>query len=260
MGWGFLGLIYYLWEGISTVLPFFLLVFGLLRIIIGIDTRVKYSSDSDLIKKSQSLIISGFILFLPGAMICGGRGVNAIKQAVYNHNSVYYQLHDGSVGGLERLLKKGACVEGADLHEERPARDGECTLLGKVAYRSFSIPNSTEKAELLIKYGADVNRVMCCSCEYDHPHGEHNRLCSATPVLLAADQPDYELLKLLIDSGGEVNATDYDGLSALDIVEENINDTEYNSPNTIKEYERMRELLIENGAKNSKKGVNEWSK
>lgn len=257
MGWAGLGLINALWEGICIVVPFFLLVLGVVWLIIGIDTRVKYNGDSELMKKSRSLIVVGLIMFLPGAMICGERGVNAIKQTVDNNNSVYYQLHDGSVGGLERLLKKGVCVEGADLHEERPARDGECTLLGRVAYRSLSITDSTEKAALLIRYGADVNRVMCCNCEYGHPRGEHNRLCSATPVLLAADCSNYEVLKLLIDNGGDVNATDYNGLTALDIVEENINDTEYNSPNTIKEYDRMRELLIQNGAKNSKKGVNE---
>lgn len=256
MGWGGLGLIYCLWEGISIVVPFFLLVLGVVWLIIGIDTRIKYNGDSELMKKSRSLIIVGLIMFLPGAMICGEKGVNAIKQAVDNHNSVYYQLHDGSVRDLERLLKNGACVEGAGELEERPAREGECTLLGIVAYGPL-ITDRTEKVSLLIEYGADLNRVMCWNCEYGHPRGEHRRLCSATPLLFAADIPNYEVLKLLIDSGGDVNATDYDGLAALDIVEENINDTEYNSPNTIKEYEQMRELLIENGAKNSKKGVNE---
>lgn len=107
--------------------------------------------------------------------------------AADNHNSVYYQLHRGSVKGLERLLKNGAFVEGTGQPEERLAREGECTLLGRVAYHSFSVTDSTKKAELLIKYGADVNRAMCFNCKYGHPSGEHERLCSATPVLIACD-------------------------------------------------------------------------
>lgn len=257
MGWGVLGLIYYLWEGIRIVVPFFLLIIGAVWLIIGIDTRVKYNGDSELMKKSRSLIIVGFIIFLPGAMICGERGVNAITQAVDNHNSVYYQLYNGSVGDLERLLKKGACVEGAGLPVERPARDGGCTLLGTVSEFSSVIPDGTEKVALLIEYGADVNRVMCWRCEYGHPRGEHKRLCSATPVLFAADGCNYEVLKLLIDNGGDVNATDYNGLTPLDIVEENIKDTERFHHDNIKIIEQMRELLIANGAKNGNKGAEE---
>lgn len=255
MGYGLMGALYYLGVFLYYVGPFLLLIGGAFLLTVGIIKRVKnrYNYKS----RGMAFIITGAILLLPGGIICGDRGVKAIIQAVDNYNSVYYQFHDGSVKGLERLLKKGACVEGVGLPEERPARDGEMTLLGEVIKFNRIIPDGMKKAALLIEYGADVNRVMCCNCRDGHPRGEHNRLCSATPVLIAADSRNYELLKLLIDNGGDVNATDYNGLTALDIVEENIEDTERFSSRWIKEFKRMRELLIENGAENGVKGAKE---
>lgn len=255
MGYALIGALYYLGVFLYHVGPFLLLIGGAILLTVGIVKLVKnryyYKS------KGLAFIITGAVLFLPGGIICGERGVKAIIQAADNYNSVYYQLNNGSVKDLERLLKNGACVEGAGMPEERPARDGESTLLGIVIDFNLVIPDATEKAALLIKYGADVNRVMCWRCEYGHPQGRRQRLCSATPVLISADTPNYDVLKMLIDNGGDVNATDHDGLTALDIVEENINDTKRFHSQWIEVFKQMRELLIQNGAKSGDKGVKE---
>lgn len=241
-------------KGFLFVVLVSLLVWGTVLLIIGIVTRAKNKeSDPAAAKKGVKSIAAGIILILPVAMISIWKGVVAVKTAVYNHGSLYYQLFHGEVDGLERLLKNGACVEDAGLPKERPARDGECTMLGTVAKFSVVIPDGTEKLALLIEYGADVNREMCKYCEYGHPNGKHRELCSATPVLLACTEPNYEALKLLIDSGGDVNAVDYDGNSALDIVDEELQNDRIH-PDNKKIFAQMRELLVQSGAKSATRG------
>ncbi|MBD5129354.1 MAG: hypothetical protein HDT43_05470 [Ruminococcaceae bacterium] len=228
-----------------NVVPFRLFFCGAVLLAVGIMKRVHGA-------KGLAMLITGAAVLFPSVIICGGRAVQEIKIQAENYNNLYFQLENGRAGDLERVLKYGADVEDAGLPWQRPARDGERTLLGIVADNSIVMAHGTEKAAVLIEYGADVNRVMCHRCKYGHPNGEHERLCSATPVLIAADNPNYSLLKLLIDSGGDVNATDHDGLTALDIVEENLNACR---PQWADEFERMKKLLIDNGAKNGKKGA-----
>lgn len=241
-------------KGFLFVVLASLLVCGMVQLIIGIVTRAKNKEkDPAKAKRAVGLIVGGIITILPVAMIPIWKGVVAVKTAVDNHGSLYYQLFHGEVDGLERLLKNGVCVEDAGLPKERPARDGECTMLGTVAEYSIGITDGTEKLALLIEYGADVNRTMCGYCEYGHPNGKHRELCSATPVLFACTVPNYEALKLLIDSGGDVNAVDYDGNSALDLVDKKLQNDRLD-PEWRTIYEQMRELLVQSGAKSATRG------
>ena len=241
------GILFILYKGI----PWWLLIIGLLILLKGILTR--YDTRNDINPRGFSLIVAGLIMLLPSGIIFGHKIITAVEQTNFNRNSVHYQLHYGDVKGLERLLKKGAVVEGIGYSEERAAEDGELTLLGDLAYYGTSYPDPVEKAALLIEYGADINRVMCLYsyCSHNKGKNNHEKLCSATPVLLACNSPNYELLKLLIDNGGDVNAIDYYGYSSLDIVEKNINDTKRRSPEDIEIFEQMKELLTENGAVNA---------
>lgn len=238
-----IGLLYYFCV---TIGPYLLLIGGITMFIFGMVERAKTKYAPK--PRGFALIIAGVIAFLPGGIISGGRGIKAVNQAIDNYNNIGYQLSNGSVDDVESLLKKGACVEGAGLPEERPAREGERTLLGCVANYGLIYPDAAEKAELLIEYDADVNRVMCWTCEYGHT-GYHRDLCSATPTLIAAGAPNYELLKVFIDNGGNINATDYYGYTALDIVEKNLKgSTVFKNV-----YAQMKELLIQNGAKHGQR-------
>lgn len=220
---------------------------GLIMLIIGIVKRVK--TKNEFKPRGLSLIITGAVMFLPGGIIFGSRVVSSVTQAVTqaadDYNNINHQLFDGSVEDMERLLKKGVNAKGESYTQENIT-----SMLGDVAKYS-RVPDSVEKALLLIEYGADVNEVMCSTCFPDHS-GYRRDLCSATPVLFACDTPNYAMLKVLIDSGGDVNAVDYYGYSALDIVERNIIDDDdrfHYSYTSV--FERMKELLIENGAEHS---------
>lgn len=240
------GILLVLYKGI----PWWLLIIGSIILLNGILTR--HDTRNDIKPKGFSLIVTGLIVLLPSGIYFGNIIVGKVEQSNFHRNSVYYQLHHGSVKDLERLLKKGAVVEGIGYSKERAAEDGELTWLGDLACYGFSYPDSSEKAELLIEYSADVNRVMCfhnSNCPHDKGADDHKKLCSATPVLLACDSPDYDVLKVLIDNGGNVNAVDYYGYSALDIVELKIKDTEHYRPARIEVFKQMRDLLIESGAK-----------
>lgn len=245
---GIIGILGYFGVAIYYVGPYLLLIGGITMFICGMVERAKTKYAPK--PRGLALIIAGAVAFLPGGIISGSRGIKAINKAIDNYNNIGYQLSNGSVDDVERLLKKGACVEDAGLPEERPAREGERTLLGKVADFGLVYPDAAKKAELLIEYGADVNRVMCCTC--DHPYYRSD-FCSATPIIIAADTPNYELLKVFIDNGADVNAADYYGSTALDIVEKNIKAIDRFHPNYIEVFKQMKELLIQNGAKHGER-------
>lgn len=240
------GILLVLYKGI----PWWLLIIGSIILLNGILMRRDTRNDIKL--RGFSTIVAGLLVLLPSGIIFGTKIFGEVYQSNFNRNSVHYQLHYGSAEGLERLLKKGAVAEGIGYSGERAAEDGELTLLGEVAYHGFDYRDSTEKAELLIEYGADVNRVMCLrgDCIHDKGANAHDKLCSATPVLLACDSPDYDVLKVLIDNGGNVNAVDYYGCSALDIIELKVMDRDFDL-DRIEVFKQMRDLLIESGAKNS---------
>lgn len=228
----------------QKVVPVLFMVSGVIILICGIVKRVK--TKGELKPRGFALIIAGALMFLPGGIICGFRVARVVDRAIYEYNNIQYQLLDGSVDDVERLLKKGVNADGGSY-----TREDITSMLGDVADYSLTIPDPVEKAVLLIGYGADVNGVLCSLCAPDHS-GYRRDLCSSTPVLIACDSPDYDVLKVLIDNGGNVNAVDYFGYSALDIVEKNIIDADERFHESYTEiFERMKELLIENGAEYS---------
>lgn len=224
-------------------IPWWLLIIGSIMLLNGILTR--YDTRNDINPRGFSLIVAGLIVLLPSGIIFGNRIVKSVQQKIEINNNIYHQLCWGSVKDLERLLKEGADVEG-----EYPSKTN-FTMLGEIVWHS-DYPDAAEKIALLIEYGANVNTVMCCKCSsYDHDNNIHSDLCSATPLLFACDRANYDVLKLLIDNGGDVNFVDYYGYSALDIVEKNINDTKRKTPEDIEIFKQMKELLTESGAKNA---------
>ena len=229
---------------LQIVVPVLLLILGLIMFIIGIVKRVK--TKNDFKPRGLTLIITGALVFLPSGITCGIMVTRVVMRAIDDYNDINHQLSEGSAEDVERLLKKGVNAKG-----ESYTREDISIMLGDVAHYSRITPDSVEKAELLIEYGADVNMVMCDACDPDHSRSRRD-LCSATPVLIACDKPNYAMLKVLIDSGGDVNAVDYYGYSALDIVEKNRIDANNRfNYSRAEAFERMKELLIENGAEYS---------
>lgn len=237
-------LIYYICVFLYYVGPFILLIGGAVMFVIGMVKRFK--TKNDLKPRGFALILAGALVFLPGGVICGGRGIKAINEAIDDYNNINHQLWKGSVEDVERLLKNGVNSNG-----ESYSPDDMTLLLVDVAENGLC-PDAAEKAALLIEYGADVNKLLCWRCDPNHRNDYHYELCSATPVLIACDSPNCEVLKVLIDNGGDVNVVDYYGYSALDIVERNIIDADERFHYSFTPvFEQMRNLLIENGAKNA---------
>jgi len=97
-------------------------------------------------------------------------------------------------GNLE--VVKSLCKAGANVN--RVAKGTDQTPL--ICFEEES-KNSTEIAKVLIEYGADVNYIRPFDLEDD----TFNYLFSS-PLMNAIDSGNYERVKLLINSGAEVNA------------------------------------------------------
>jgi ankyrin repeat protein len=121
----------------------------------------------------------------------------------------YTPLHRAVERDYKELAKL-LIGSGADVMAKN--KDGETPLHRAVRWANIEV------AKFLIDSGADVNA-----------KGYLDR----TPLFWAVDGYYTEIAKLLIDSGADVNAKDYDGYTPLDLAY----------------YQKMKDFLIEHGAK-----------
>jgi ankyrin repeat protein len=107
---------------------------------------------------------------------------------VYNVSPLHWAARGGSVEVASLLISRGESVSVKDANGETP-------LFWAVA------SGQVKSAEFLIKHGADVNAT---------------NVFGSTPLLTAARETDVpELMKLLIETGADVNARDSEGENAL---------------------------------------------
>jgi ankyrin repeat protein len=108
------------------------------------------------------------------------------------------------VGMLKELLAAGASVN------ERSNRGG--SLRGLTPLIRAAGANCVECARLLLAHGSDVNAVSDEARVVKAGLQEHGRL---TPLLLAVEGGNHELIQLLLDKGASLEARDSRGLNAL---------------------------------------------
>ena len=222
------------------------------------------------------MIVFGFLLASMMLCILAGQ----IVEEVYSYNSLDNQVMYGELEDVERLLKKGVSPENIRHNRQECnvlADDGEYTLLFELC-KNKNIPNGTKKMQLLIDYGADMNRRACdegsryCSCtycpnwyltkmkrkktgnapgssknqhfseEYKKKENDNDR-CGYTPLMLACNSGNYDAAKLLLENGVDVNATDFCGDTAL-MYTVNF----YTHTRGKEEQVRIAELLLQYGA------------
>ncbi len=216
----FVGLLF---LGLFIIL-FIIFLAGLTLFILGFILRGYYKKRE--LKKSAPLVlnITGSILMVPAICVITLIMVAGISKKNNNHNSIAYQVENGSAEDVERLLEEGVSPDcNADNYDENViAQDGEHTLLASLAFNDY-YPDHAEKMQLLIDYGADVNQTSHW-CEYspeEHMGKEYdsdigyNDGCGETPLMQACQSGNYDAVCILLENGADVNATDYCGKTAL---------------------------------------------
>ncbi|MBQ4057610.1 MAG: ankyrin repeat domain-containing protein [Lachnospiraceae bacterium] len=211
---------------------------GLILIIIGLCVRARHKKQSQtpiydemdnvkVVKKPKSpivLSILGALMMAPVTFIVVVSIIGNVQTSIRNEGILGQQIKNGTVADVERLLKAGVNPEGSrdGFEENIVAEDGEYTWLDYLCYEN-NIPDYAEKMQLLIDYGADVNR-RTYWCEYtpqDHMSDAYdadtgyNDGCGETPLMKACAAGSYDAVKVLIENGADVNAQDYCGKTAL---------------------------------------------
>lgn len=227
------------------------IICGIIGVIKFVPSLLAYKHTHD--RKSFDAMINSICLVLPIIIVGGGALIKKIYSDVSEYNNLYYQANFETVEGMERLLKKGIYPDcKATNLENRPARDGEYTILTNLANYNHHHEDTYEKMKLLIEYGADVNYKACPNCR-----GEHgNVYCQYSAIMLVCERPGYqavEIIELLLDNGADINAVSYSGETALDIIEDRIAYCKSRDIEPSDQTKAIRKLLIDNGAKRGKK-------
>lgn len=236
--------------GIFVTLFIGTLITGLVLAVTGV---VKYFENGRQFTTGakKDLIIGICIAALP-LMSLITTGINKVVESVNNSRDLYYQANSGTVDGMRRILESGvpADCKAFDLSMKinAPAEGTETTILGYLVIYYNDNRNEREqygeKIQLLIDYGADVNRRMGYLSMPDE---------IVTPLLMAVDGRNSNVTELLLKNGADVNARYQDGKTALEKLN---SDIEYYRPDGYRYDEdfynnllRVREVLLKYGAK-----------
>lgn len=192
-----------------------------------------------------------FLLPLIGTviMICFA----VIDTNIKHSNSLWYNVNTGNFKRVEKLIDKGASPD-CTKDSNEPARNGEKSILislcenhGFTVQNGFDDMKDPELTEdekkmirLLIDKGANIEYKYYHSTEHDYSNYYYaSDGCGRTPLLCAVGHGDYELVKLLVECGADVNARDFYGYNAAAVIADELND------------ERGADIaryLVENGA------------
>lgn len=197
--------------------------------------------------KNNRIMVIGLCMMIPIALIGLYVGLGTLSSNARDYNSIYHQVNSGTVEGME-LLKKG--VDPDCSWSDVPAKAGEYTLLANFANYNSHHKDTYEKMKLLIEYGADVNWKSCPNCRGGYGHGQP--YCEYTPLMLVCERPGEQaedIIDLLLENGADVNAKDYSGKTALDIINESIQYGVQYGNGVSEKYLKMRKQLISHGAK-----------
>ncbi len=223
-----------------TIVAILFLVFVVAPAVIGIVLLVMAvakgrKKDSRTKKQVWFQGILGSVLMLPLLISLIYVGSVKFDDWQRNHNSLVYNVNHGNYARVEALLKEGANPD-CTLHN-LPADEGKKALLSYMCENNgfmdeFDNPvdasltrEEREMMQLLIDYGADVNRV-----DYDHAkesavhktlseadYDSNTDACGFTPLMYAVRSGDSMTVQFLVENGADVNAADYCGYTPVHI-------------------------------------------
>lgn len=153
---------------------------------------------------------------------------SAIQQHEYEENRNLYEcLLYNDFDRAEELIGLGAVADspGNTVADSTvPSEPGEDTMLFSFCNRDDldEDENDLKKIEFLLDHGADIERRYYHHEKNDPKHRGDARYgfhlpdgCGRTPLMAAAGSGRVETVKLLIKHGADVNAIDYNGMTAL---------------------------------------------
>lgn len=210
--------------------------------------QAEFSGNTDFKIKKTYLIfrISGIVFMIPIGFVVCAIGYAVISEAVTKHTSLSYNMLHGNTARVEKILRRGVspdCTEDSN----KPAENGQKTLLYRLAegilseqYDYRDEPNeyvheeTLKYMEMLIENGADVN---CTAYSHKKDYASHGYedeysiyrqtdQCGWTPLMEATYYGDFDMIKLLVENGADVNAVDYCGYNVIDIVADFLEDDE----------------------------------
>lgn len=184
------------------------------------------------------LKIVGWIFLLPLigtiVMVCAAMISTKIKL----DNSLWYNVNAGNFERVEKLIDNGAspnCTKDSN----EPAKDGEISILVSLCmHHGFTTQSGFEETkdyeltedekkmiQLLIDKGADMEYRYYYHTEHDFSnHYYSSDGCGSTPLLCAVRHGDFELVKLLVENGADINARDAYGYNAAALVADELRD------------------------------------
>ncbi|MDE7363166.1 MAG: hypothetical protein K2N38_14680 [Oscillospiraceae bacterium] len=246
---GFVGLIAIIFY-FSAVILTGMLITGLVLVVTGV---VKYAKNGRVFTSgAKKMLIIGICLAALPLMSLIRTGISKVGESVHNSRDLYYQATSGTVDGMRRILESGVPADckafDRSMKLNAPAEGTETTILGYLVIYYTDNRNEREqygeKIQLLIDYGADVNRKMGYLSMPDK---------IVTPLLMAVDGRNSNVTELLLKNGADLNARYQDGKTALEKLN---SDIEYYRPDGYRYDEdfynnllSVRDVLLKYGAK-----------
>lgn len=236
--------------GIFVTLFIGTLITGLVLVIVGVEKYVE--NGRRFTSGAKKILIIGICLAALPIMLLLANGIGKVRESVKNSRDLYYQANSGTADGMRRILERGVPADCKAFDRSGkinvPAEGTETTILGYLVIYYNDGRNEREqygeKIQLLIDYGADVNRKMGYLSMPDE---------IVTPLLMAVDGRNSNVTELLLKNGADVNARYQDGKTALEKLN---SDIEYYRPDGYRYDEdfynnllSVRDVLLKYGAK-----------
>ncbi len=243
--------ILFMFLGLIAVVLGSCLLFGSFFLILAFAMRSKAQKDPEYdadgrehIKKTY--LIPGAIsvlFFLPLLLAVTIVAYTMISESINNSNSLSYQVNHNNYRQAEKLLKSGVSPD-CTLESNDPAAPGEKTLLMTMSGAGGFIDDFGDPADdvftadeermmkLLISYGSDLESVYY---QHEENYEGHKYVvetdyyyysdgCGRTPLLEAAANGNFEMVKFLVDEGADISAHDYTGYGIVETIVDNLDD------------------------------------
>lgn len=237
----FMGIFLVAMVVVIAVIAFFTIL-GIIFLIISAVKHRKWKKQPGKRKTYLVFRVLGIICMIPLLIVLIMIPYEIITSKIHKHNSLRYHVMQGNFEDVERILESGVSPD-CTLESNDPAEPGEQTLLSVLCENGFTDmggdPRDDEETEeelkmiqLLIDYGADIESTTyyhekeATSHQYNEESDYYNSSdkCGYTPLLLAVYNGRIETVKLLVENGADINATDFCGFNAIATVADNMND------------------------------------